>query len=70
MPIYEYGCTVCGETFEAYKRLSEEKERELCPKCGGEAKKAALSLFRTSSTTGRGGGKGGCAGAGGRSPFR
>jgi putative FmdB family regulatory protein len=68
MPIYEYSCPACGESFEAYKRLSEEKERETCPKCGGAARKARISLFQTGSPSPSA--KGSCGSGGGKLPFR
>ncbi|MFC5862668.1 zinc ribbon domain-containing protein [Acidicapsa dinghuensis] len=35
MPLYEYRCTSCGNTFEKIQSFSAEPER-VCPKCGGE----------------------------------
>jgi putative FmdB family regulatory protein len=49
MPIYEYKCVECGEEFDAYKKISENKEKETCPSCGGESLKLGISLFRTST---------------------
>ncbi len=64
MPIYEYKCTGCGNVFDGYKKMSEDKEEEICPTCGGNALKVRISLF---STFGRGL-KGGSCGSSG-SPF-
>jgi putative FmdB family regulatory protein len=35
MPVYEYRCTACGETFEIIARLAERDEKAICPACGG-----------------------------------
>lgn len=47
MPIYEYKCSECKKVFEAYKRITEEREHEVCPFCEGEGAKIGFSLFRT-----------------------
>ena len=36
MPLYEYLCGKCGQQYESYKRLTEEKKEETCPACGGQ----------------------------------
>ncbi len=38
MPIYEYGCTNCGQTTEAWQRFSDPPLCE-CGACGGKLKK-------------------------------
>jgi len=35
MPLYEYRCTACGETFEIIASLAERDEKAVCPACGG-----------------------------------
>ena len=35
MPLYEYRCTACGETFEIIASLAERDERAVCLACGG-----------------------------------
>lgn len=35
LPLYEYRCTSCGNTFEKIQSFSAEPDR-VCPKCGGE----------------------------------
>ena len=35
MPLYEYRCTECGETFEIIAGLAERDEKAVCPACGG-----------------------------------
>ncbi len=34
MPTYDYECTKCGHTFEAFQRMSD-KPLARCPKCSG-----------------------------------
>lgn len=65
MPIYEYSCSSCTKIFEAYKRISEDKEHEPCPYCNGEGVKRGFSLF-AKKLSGPGGGSCGPK----RSPFR
>ena len=36
MPIYEYICPECGETFERLK-ISRDDTDATCPECGGDA---------------------------------
>lgn len=44
MPIYEYRCEKCGNTFEHLaRRLSEPAPK--CPKCGAANPKKQLSSF-------------------------
>lgn len=38
MPIYEYECSNCENTFEIMQRFSDEPLKE-CPKCKGQLKK-------------------------------
>jgi putative FmdB family regulatory protein len=35
MPLYEYRCTACGETFEIVSSLAERDQKAVCPACGG-----------------------------------
>jgi len=68
MPLYEYRCEKCGQQYESYKRLAEEKKDETCPACGGRAVKMGISLFTAKGT--RSGGSGPSCGSGPhRSPF-
>jgi putative FmdB family regulatory protein len=34
MPLFEYRCTVCGETFEILAGLAERDAKAVCPACG------------------------------------
>jgi putative FmdB family regulatory protein len=38
MPLYEYACSKCNESFELMKSFSDTAPVK-CPKCGEEAKK-------------------------------
>jgi putative FmdB family regulatory protein len=38
MPVYEYQCTACNNTFELRQKFSDEPATE-CPTCGGAVKK-------------------------------
>ena len=38
MPTYEYECTKCGHTFEAFQTISE-KPLSRCPECRGSVKR-------------------------------
>jgi len=35
MPLYEYRCTACGETFEIVSSLADRDAKAVCPACGG-----------------------------------
>ncbi len=35
MPLYEYRCAACDETFEIIASLAEREEKVVCPACGG-----------------------------------
>jgi putative FmdB family regulatory protein len=38
VPIYEYQCSKCGETFEAFQKVSDDPLKE-CRFCGGKVEK-------------------------------
>lgn len=38
MPIYEYECKSCGNTFEEWQKNHECREA-VCPECGGKAER-------------------------------
>jgi putative FmdB family regulatory protein len=42
MPIYEYGCTACGKTFEEWQKISEPALTQ-CKLCGDQAVERLLS---------------------------
>lgn len=52
MPLYDYQCGHCGESFEEFRSLAE-RETAPCPRCGERATQAISSFF-TNSSSGRG----------------
>jgi len=38
MPTYQYECTKCGYTFEAFQKITDEPVK-VCPKCGSPVKR-------------------------------
>jgi putative FmdB family regulatory protein len=63
MPIYEYLCAECSETFEELVSSSAATGVR-CPQCEGEAVTRLFSQFATARPQGvsAGGGGGGCCG--------
>ena len=64
MPIYEYLCSGCAETFEELVSVSGAPEVR-CPSCGDSAVTRLLSSFARARPAGvavGGGGGGGCCG--------
>jgi len=45
MPIYEYQCTKCGESFEVRQAMGEDGSKLTCPKCKAENPKRLVSCF-------------------------
>lgn len=45
MPIYEYRCDECGEKFELFVRSGSQKTVPICPHCGSQQVRKAISLF-------------------------
>jgi putative FmdB family regulatory protein len=45
MPIYEYHCEECERDFEQFLRSMASKEAIVCPTCGSEQVKKAMSVF-------------------------
>lgn len=68
MPLYEYRCESCQKVFEAYKRLSDDKE-ESCPQCGAASSRMRISLFRAGGS-GTSSDSSPCGSGIRRSPFR
>jgi putative FmdB family regulatory protein len=52
MPLYEYQCRECRESFEVLQRLGDGPEGLACPKCGGSELSKQYSTFAASSTSG------------------
>ena len=53
MPIYEYGCEVCGHTFERLQKVSDDPVQD-CPECDTKGK--VKKLISRSSFVLKGGG--------------
>jgi putative FmdB family regulatory protein len=45
MPIYEYRCEACGDTFEKLVRRTEEAVEAGCPSCGDHHLEQQYSTF-------------------------
>lgn len=45
MPIYEYRCNDCETNFEKLVQSVFSQEAIICPQCGGQHVKKAVSLF-------------------------
>ncbi len=56
MPLYEYRCANCGQTFELLRRMGDADRDLACPKCESEEIERLLSTFAQKT--------GGCGGAG------
>jgi putative FmdB family regulatory protein len=72
MPIYEYSCEDCTQTFEKMRPMSKADAAIACPKCGGEHTARGLSRFAAFSHGDNGAshavaGNGGCQGCGSHS---
>jgi putative FmdB family regulatory protein len=65
MPLYEYKCDSCKETFEVIRRITE-KDDVKCPECGKPAKRQITGFALGGSGDGRSApvGGGGCRGGG------
>lgn len=68
MPIYEYTCTICSNSFQKLRPMSEVNEPAHCPDCGSDSQRQ-LSVFMSFSTSPEGqtsaiAGGGGCCGGG------
>lgn len=63
MPLYEYTCQVCSNTFERLRPISRMDDSAPCSDCGSESKRR-LSVF-TSFSKSAGGDTSAVAGGGG-----
>ncbi|HLE16141.1 MAG TPA: zinc ribbon domain-containing protein [Anaerolineales bacterium] len=45
MPIFEFVCTSCGESFEELMRSASAVEEAICPSCGSSQVKKQISTF-------------------------
>ena len=57
MPIYEYRCQTCGDTFEKFLPSMTARQDFSCPACGSAQIKRAISLFARSGAASGGGGQ-------------
>jgi putative FmdB family regulatory protein len=57
MPLYDYVCYECGNTFEKLRRMNDDDREVRCPECGSERIERMISTFSTggcgSSSSGR-----------------
>ncbi len=51
MPLYEFSCADCGDSFEKRVRLSESLENISCPHCGSVKTEKKLSQFAVKGST-------------------
>ncbi|MFH0762779.1 MAG: FmdB family zinc ribbon protein [Candidatus Omnitrophota bacterium] len=42
MPTYEYECTQCGHSFEAFQKMTDQ-HLDKCPECGGKPRRLISS---------------------------
>jgi putative FmdB family regulatory protein len=47
MPLYEYRCQACGDTFETLRGLRDKDENVACPKCGEKKAEKLISACCT-----------------------
>ena len=45
MPLYEYRCGDCGNTFEILRRMKDADDQMECPKCGSSKVERQFSTF-------------------------
>ena len=70
MPLYEYTCQICSNTFEKLRSVKAMDDVSPCPDCGSDSQRQ-LSMFASFSVGANGesepiaGGGGGCCGGGG-----
>ena len=50
MPIYEFGCTKCGEQFELSRPMAEAAAGAKCPKCKAAARRRFTATIITTGT--------------------
>ncbi|MBI5212136.1 MAG: zinc ribbon domain-containing protein [Nitrospirae bacterium] len=55
MPIYEYNCKKCNETFSVFQSINAHESHTLCPKCNSKDVEKKISTFSCCSI-GAGGG--------------
>jgi putative FmdB family regulatory protein len=50
MPIYEYRCIKCNETFEVMQKVNEDNRGLQCPICQADEPERLLSAFCSGSS--------------------
>jgi putative FmdB family regulatory protein len=51
MPIFEFKCKKCGDTFEYLCIKSGDKESAACPSCGHDKTEVQLSTFSSAGSS-------------------
>lgn len=51
MPIYEYHCLQCGNSFEEIRHMEERDKELMCPKCHSTLTERVLSVFSYGATS-------------------
>ena len=69
MPIYEYRCEECGNTFDKFVRSMSSTFSVECPQCHSKRCKKSISLFGISSSGSGGGGSSSSCAPGGICPI-
>ena len=65
MPLYEYTCRSCGQSFDVLRNLRDDDREVECPRCKEKNAERRMSLPATDG----GAGKSGCGGGAGRRRF-
>ena len=50
MPIYEYACRTCKQTFELMRPLDKRDAKAKCTSCGSMATSRKISMFAVANT--------------------
>lgn len=59
MPMYEFVCGECDQSFDKVMRFSELDQQPICPTCGSPDTRKKISLFASSGSASQGS-SGGC----------
>ncbi len=62
MPIYEYKCKACGQSFEKLSSIAEKDSGKVCPFCGKRASEKLISSFMAKGSKPSGASSGGSCG--------